>query len=571
MTRLRKIEIRHFRGIQHFTWWPGPGLNALIGPGDAGKSSILDAIDLCLGARRTAQFGDHDFFRMNVDQPIVIEITVGELDDALKNFEAYGLYLRGFRAEDGAVLEEPDAHCETVLTIRLTVQSDLEPQWQLISERAAAQGLTRHLAWADRLRIAPGWLGASGDQNLSWRRGSVLNRLSDERADASAALVRAGRDARLRFGDEAQNQLGQALQQVLATATELGVPVGGEVKALLDAHAISVTGGAIALHDAAGVPLRSLGLGSGRLLVAGLQRAAAMETSVVLVDEIETGLEPHRIYRLLVTLGAKEPAPPLQVFLTTHSPVVVRELSGAQLYVLRQRDGVHVAHCCGTSDDVQGTMRRHPEALLGKSVMVCEGASEVGLVRGLDQYWSGSPSISTFGVVLVDGSGSSAVQRAMAFQALGYRVALLRDSDVPPKVDEVSFKAAGGEVFAWRQPNALEDELFQSLAIESVTQLWQLAKEKKGEDLVDAHLRSASGNKLTLPEIEKQLYVDRVITNEARLALGQASRNSKNPWFKSVTAMEEVGFTIVGPGFESAEPAFGTEVAKLFQWCHHHG
>nr|WP_255519811.1 AAA family ATPase [Cupriavidus sp. IK-TO18] len=107
MTRLRKIEIRHFRGIAHFVWCPGPGLNALIGPGDAGKSSVLDAIDLCLGARRTAVFGDDDFFGMTVDQPIVIEITVGELDDALKNFEAYGLYLRGFRAEDGAVVDEP--------------------------------------------------------------------------------------------------------------------------------------------------------------------------------------------------------------------------------------------------------------------------------------------------------------------------------------------------------------------------------------------------------------------------------------------------------------------------------
>ena len=29
---------------------PAPGINCLIGPGDIGKSTLLDAIDLCMGA-----------------------------------------------------------------------------------------------------------------------------------------------------------------------------------------------------------------------------------------------------------------------------------------------------------------------------------------------------------------------------------------------------------------------------------------------------------------------------------------------------------------------------------------
>lgn len=61
--------------------------------------------------------------------------------------------------------------------------------------------------------------------------------------------------------------------------------------------------GAIALHNAAGVPLRSLGTGSSHLLVAGMQRAAAQRASVALVDEVEYGLEPHRLTRLLNSLG----------------------------------------------------------------------------------------------------------------------------------------------------------------------------------------------------------------------------------------------------------------------------
>src|SRR6266481_3574420 len=178
MSRIRKIHIRRFRGIREFIWVPTPGINCLVGPGDSGKSSVLDAIDLCLGARRTAQFTDADFHTLDVAKPIHISLTIGELDDALKTMDGYGMFLRGFRAATGEVEDEPERDAETVLTLTLTVAADLEPTWTLESDRAAAQNLSRNLNWADRARIAPTRIGATGDYNLGWRRGSVLNRLS---------------------------------------------------------------------------------------------------------------------------------------------------------------------------------------------------------------------------------------------------------------------------------------------------------------------------------------------------------------------------------------------------------
>jgi putative ATP-dependent endonuclease of OLD family len=112
---------------------------------------------------------------------------------------------------------------------------------------------------------------------------------------------------------------------------------------LLDIHSVSFTGGTISLHDEIGVPLRGLGLGSARLLIAGLQRKASARATIILVDELEHGLEPHRIIRFLGALGAKEERPPLQAFLTTHSPVALRELSGSQLFVLGRDGGKHQA------------------------------------------------------------------------------------------------------------------------------------------------------------------------------------------------------------------------------------
>ncbi|OOW59940.1 hypothetical protein Xant_10425 [Xanthomonas cissicola] len=110
----------------------------------------------------------------------------------------------------------------------------MEPSWSLISDHASQQGLVKTLAWKDRLALAPTRIGALADYNLAWQRGSVLNRISEERADASAALVKAARDARGTFGDQAEQQLVEVLGIVAATAQELCVHIGAKARALLD-------------------------------------------------------------------------------------------------------------------------------------------------------------------------------------------------------------------------------------------------------------------------------------------------------------------------------------------------
>ena len=107
-----------------------------------------------------------------------------------------------------------------------------------MSERAAAQGQARNLAWTDRVKLAPTRLGAYAEYHLGWRRGSVLNLLSDERADTSVALVEAAREARSAFGEQADAQLGTTLAMVEETATDLGIPYGAKVRAMLNSHSI---------------------------------------------------------------------------------------------------------------------------------------------------------------------------------------------------------------------------------------------------------------------------------------------------------------------------------------------
>lgn len=380
-----------------------------MGPGDTGKTTILDAIDLCLGARRNVQFTDADFHALDLTQPVQIILSIGDLDEPLKVMEAYGQFLRGFELSTGRIVDEPGVGLDTILTVVLTVTDDLEPAWSLYSDRAAAAGLSRNLVWADRQRLAPSRIGELAVQNLGWRRGSVLTKLSEERPDFGAFMTKAARDAREAFGAEVKDQLKDVLEIVTRTAAELGISVGDAAKAMLEAQSVSMAGGAISLHDADGVPLRSLGVGSSRLLLAGLQREASKSSTMLLVDEIEHGLEPHRVARLLESLEVKAQQPKVQTFATTHSPVVVREIAGSQLWIMRRRGGDHDMRLAGTDAAIQGALRVFPEAFLAKSVIVCEGASEVGLLRGLSQHAaaSGGKSIETLGGALVDAGGVS--------------------------------------------------------------------------------------------------------------------------------------------------------------------
>jgi putative ATP-dependent endonuclease of OLD family len=45
---IRRLTIDRFRGIEKLVWYPELGVNVLLGGGDVGKTTVLDAIALLL-------------------------------------------------------------------------------------------------------------------------------------------------------------------------------------------------------------------------------------------------------------------------------------------------------------------------------------------------------------------------------------------------------------------------------------------------------------------------------------------------------------------------------------------
>lgn len=565
MTEIRRLKISHFRGIKSLKWKPTAGLNCLAGPGDAGKSTIIEAIDWCLGARHSLHVADSDFYQLDISKDISIEIILGGLPDALLDLDHYGLFLVGYDPTEDELSPEPQTVDDHALVVRLQIGNDLEPNWKLLSARAEAAGVERHLRWKDRQQLAPIRIGPYADRHLGWQSTSLLNRFEGDVTGARKALTNAIRGTKADFGASANPHVDATLKAVHVKAGEVGVGVGSEVKALLDISPRRFNEGVISLHSEQDVPLRQLGLGSSRLLVAGLQQSVHHAAPFLLVDELEHGLEPHRIVRLLHVLGAKKHNPSSQVFVSTHSPVVIRELAHHQLSIVRSIDGELSIQ---TPDaEGQGQLRSYAEAFLAKSVIVCEGATEVGFVRGLDLHRSdrGQLTMAAAGAVAIDAGGVTKLYAAASkFQTLGYRVAVLRDDDRhPDSGDEQAFLGNGGCVFRWSDGSAIENEIFSTATDDAIRALVEHACDfaEGGKDTVEAHIGEKAGEAIGL---------DAWLTNlsaEKREILASASKGKRSAWYKRIDWMETATRATLAHDLFTHESNMRTKAQELIDWC----
>ena len=571
MPQIRHIHVKNFRSIHELLWCPKPGLNCIIGAGDSGKSTILDAIDLTLGARRSYTFTDADFYQLDTTNPIEIYVTLGALSEQLKNIEKYGHFIRGFDPSCNQLYDEPQVGREDVLTLKLTVRNDLDADWTLYSERADDESIERRLSWKHRELVAPARLGAAPVHHLAWGKRSVLNKLSEETINVSSALAQLGRDARETFSTHEVTGIKDVLERVKTVAKQLGITVG-ELKALVDVNSVSLSHGAISLHNSDDVPLRQLGTGSARLLISGLQKLNSV-SSVLLVDEAEYGLEPFRISRLLNELGSKDDHPVHQVFITTHSPYVLRELRADQLHVVKKAETVpfpppdtdysHRVLTISGSDDEQSTLRVCADAFFSRAVIVCEGKTEIGIVRGIDLYCQtqGVDSIHAHGTFCADGGGSSLFQRAKIFKSLGYPTAILKDSDKPTEDADNTTEviALGVRVFEWGNNYAIEDAIFACCPPNVVSNLLNLAIEWKGEDSVNAHIQKFSENQFGLNECLNSF------TDSMRLVLAKAAK--KGDWYKDIEPSEKLARLILGPNYSDFNQVLTQPINDLFGWA----
>ncbi|TAE87568.1 MAG: DUF2813 domain-containing protein [Verrucomicrobia bacterium] len=529
--RLRRLEIENFRGVKKLDWRHIAETAALVGPGDSGKSTILDAIERVLSPKWNVPFDDTDFWDLNTDATIVIRATITDLAPNLYRESKYGLLLHGFDKKSGeavsALGEEGEEHA---LVVEVRVDESLEPIWSVIG-----MDEEKHMFMArDREALGMLRVGSYVDQHLGWSRGSVLARLTDTGDAISAVLAEALRQTRSGLKTEGLEKLTAAAKRVEKLGKDLGVAPRNSLVPHLDASSLSVAAGALSLHDGK-VPTRRSGLGTRRLLAVAMQREAAAQSGLTIVDEFEHGLEPHRIRRLLRVLRGCAPEDETlargQLILTTHSPTVLSELEANEVAVTRRAENGTVT-VQSLPNAIDYILKRTPHALLARKVIVAEGATEVGLCHALDDAWTNETggSFGYRGVAVVDGGGGTQPAEISGHLAkLGYDVALLIDSDAKAKIH----KAEGAVILAWPDRTCTEQRLAADLPEEAIKQMAGKADERGGRGVRDALAAQLRVKPATLSEREPTSWPEVVGVENFRKALGNVAKNKNQPWFKS--------------------------------------
>ena len=492
--QIRQLKISHFRGIATLDWTPSHSFCCLIGPGDSGKSTVLDAAEALLSSRWFS-FTETDFLGCDTSTPIIIEATIGELSAALKSDEKFGLYIRGWTSA-GEIRDEPEHGDESVLTLRLMVDATMEPVWELICNRIDD---TRALSNRDRALFGLVRLAGEDARHLSWGQGSVLSRLTGGTDEAAACLAAAYRIARASAKLDSIESLKKAAEAAEKFAKGLGAYVEGAYEAGLELGRSGPSSGSITLHDS-GVPLRLAGLGSRRLATLAIQKSAISEGAIVLVDEIEHGLEPHRIIGSIAQLKAdqsraKETHKSVgQIFMTTHSDVALGEAGADCLRVVQTSRPNRVTTIDQPASPalIQSLMRFTPRALFARRILVSEGNTEIGILLGVRENWPSrhdNKPIEQLGVAIADGNGDQACSMALSLARLGYNTAIYRDSDTTLSADsQMNLLDADVLIFEYGGNLNTEQAIFSAAPDEFVQELLVYARAERGEDAIDNNL-----------------------------------------------------------------------------------
>ncbi|MCY1258449.1 AAA ATPase domain protein [compost metagenome] len=572
--RIVSVVIEHFRGIESLQWSPAPGMNCLIGPGDSTKTSILDAIELCLNPKPYTLADDCDFYNMDTTKPVDIMVTLVDLPTTFLSEDRYGMQLRGWNAGTRKIEDEPNDELHYALTLRVTIDASLEARWSIYNERInAAEKEPPALRYKDAKLLSVTRLGPYAERHLAWGRSSVLNRVGESGGGFSLELADAGRAARKAFGESNQNIFKAVTDRVEVLSRQFSVPVRNAYVAALDVDGVNITAGGVSLHDD-GLPLRMLGTGSSRLIVSALQHEVGHQ-HISMIDEVEFGLEPHRIARLLKLLKTSQAGDgtnPAQIFITTHSPVVIRELKADDVFSVRSSAGVTQVKAISAAVQKIATAQRHlrgaPEAFLARRIVVGEGRTEQGIVRGLDACWieRGKDSLATLGVVAIDGAGKdSAPVIAEHLRDLGYEVLLLLDSDEPPNAAAMDRALAKGVTcIQWPGQCSTEERLFKDLPWDGIEAAVAYACECVSADSILSGLNKT----LKASQNDEVVNLDLLPWQDEphfRLALGKTAK--REGWFKDITRGEGLGEIIANHFPANNTTPFATAISDLRTWA----
>ncbi len=546
MAKIHTLKINNYRCIEEFEHvFKDNSFVCIIGRGDSGKSTLLQAISAVLSPSWDYRFYDTDFFNGDTENAIIIEASLYDLPSDLLKESKFGLYKRILNRNNEIIddLSTEGAEGKDLLTIRLTVERDLEPKWHVINGRHNQEEI--EIRASDRAKLNTFIVTDYIDRHFSWGKGSPLYSLlkrEGEEIDTDQIIVDANRRAYEIINDlEIFGPFNELLKRIKEFAEGLGLSMES-LKALIDFKNFLVKEGSISLHDENDIPIRLKGKGTKRLLSIAIQLTLAnVEGGIILIDEVEQGLEPDRVKFLVKQLKEMGKG---QVFITTHSNNVLVELDHNNL--LLKREGAK--QLIEFDKDFQGCLRKNSNAFFSRRVIVCEGATEVGICRALNDHRieSKERSLELRAISLIDGTGSTFVDYCLKFKEAGFDVCAFCDSDdTAINLKKDTLIKQGIDVVDCNVGKSIEQQIFNDLPWVKVMSLLEYGVEIRGEESICALLSVNN-----LGELEDN--------EETRSLIGQKSKD--RDWFKRI----DHGIKLGNTWFTSLDVIGGTRLKSQY-------
>ncbi|MCD8291540.1 MAG: AAA family ATPase [Prevotella sp.] len=546
MSHISKIIIRNFRGIDELSQDFGDEkFIVLIGRGDSGKSTILSAIYAALSPSWNMSFSDFDFHNQDLSRPIEIELNIKELPMELLKDTKYGLFV-----QNG--LNESCKQEELFIILKLTVDESLEPHW-VVRSRTDSDLEDKHISSNDRALLAVNFIADYTDNQFAYNRQSPLYSLTKSALGNDTTIERVKSDfiRNVTVDEGLFKPLNISLDNLTIKANELGLDID-KLYAQIDIKENSYTGNSIALFNSE-LPYRLHGKGNKRLMSIAIQSELTKKGGIVLVDELEQGLEPDRIITLSRFLEMTKTG---QVFITTHSAHVILEVKWNNLFIIN-KGAITMKR---PDNEIDACRRSNPQAFFAKKIICCEGKTEMGFIRAIDNLLIEKyhTTLSANGVVLVCTTGGNTMYTyAHKFKYLGYDTCVFADDDTTKELSkyQAEANAIGISLFLCDKGYCLERQIIEDLPWRGIL------------DIVN--------NKIDFPNdipfsgsVLKQITnaSDERTQNEIRCMITKSSLSER--WFKHIPGGEFLGSIFTKYYDDIAnEKRIKSNVISLLQWC----
>jgi putative ATP-dependent endonuclease of OLD family len=389
------LSIQRFRGIERLSWYPKGGVNVILGGGDVGKTTILDAIGLLLSPTNPSILSDTDYFARLVSTGFVIEAVFSLPLDTDVNRQSRSTWpweWNGSEAVVPSMLSEGSSTGVPVYKMRVTGNEEFDLSHEILQP----DGSTEFFSAA--LRRAIGLVRLSGDdrndRDLRLVSGSALDRLISDKGLRSRLTNELAKN-------EIKDRLTPESKAVLlgldSTFREWNLPEGLDL-AITGGQGFSIAAlvGLTALRQGVQLPLSSWGAGTRRIAALTIAEQKQGDAPVTLVDEIERGLEPYRQRSMMDKLQEGKS----QVFVTTHSPSAIAAASKATIWYVDHNGTIGPLE----HEKIERFRKTDPETFLSRLTIVAEGATELGFVKHLLMRTLDSP-MEKYGLHVTDGNG----------------------------------------------------------------------------------------------------------------------------------------------------------------------